>query len=101
MRGVSVPVKLIPKPLNPCDSRAIAFVCQLNGKSHTIGYVVSELIEEVHAAIDGSKILSVEFAWIGYCTDWSRSGLSFFAAIASEKNGQWSSNTVQSASTRY
>ena len=83
MSRVCVPVKLVPEPLNPHDAGAIAFVCELNGKSHTIGYVVGEVLEEVHAAIDRSKILLSEFAWISYCTDWSRSGPGFFAGIAS------------------
>ena len=46
----TVTVKLVHEPRNPCDARALAFMCELNGKFHRIGYVVRELLEEVHAA---------------------------------------------------
>ena len=60
-------------------NRALACVChKIEGERHTIGYVVSELVEEVHSAIDSGTILSVEFAWVRYITDWSRSGPGFF-----------------------
>ena len=46
----------------------------------TIGYVVSELLDEVHNVMDNGRIISVEFAWISYVTDW-RSGPAYFAGI--------------------
>ena len=99
-RGSPVSVKLVHEPQNPCDSRAIAFKCEVDGKWQTIGYVVSELLEEVHAAINAGSILSVQFAWIRYITDWSRSGPGFFAGIAIERIGEWSSTAKRAASTR-
>lgn len=62
----TVCVQLFPEPLNPRDARAIAFKCELDGKLHTIGYniIVSELLEEVHAALDSGSILCVELAWV-------------------------------------
>ena len=72
----------------------------------TIGYVVSELLEEVHDATNAGSILSVQFAWIRYIIDWSRSGPGFFAGIAGiagtaiEKTGEWSSSAKRAASTR-
>ena len=95
--GSHVPVKLVHEPRNPCDSRAIAFMCEVDRKWQTIGYVVSELLDEVHAAIDAGDILSIQFAWIRYITDWSSSGPGFFAGIAIEKKGEWS---FSAASTR-
>ena len=38
--GSHVPVKLVHEPRNPCDSRAIAFMCEVDRKWQTIGYVV-------------------------------------------------------------
>ena len=73
---------------NPRDSRELAFVCQIEGEHCTIGYVVSELVEEVHSANDSGGILSMEFAWVRYIIDWSRSGPGFFAGINIEKRGR-------------
>ncbi len=84
-----MPVSLLKEPLNPRDSKAIAFKCQLDGKWETIGYVVSELLDEVHHAMDTGRITSVEFAWISYVTDWS-SGPAYFAGVWVEKRGEWS-----------
>ena len=77
----------------------INFVCEIEGKHHTIGYVVSELVE-MHAAIDSGSILSVEFSWVHYITDWSRLGPGFFAGVNIGKRGKWSETAVQYSSTR-
>ena len=98
--GAHVPVKLVHEPLNPRDSKAIAFMSEVDGKWETIGYVVSELLDEVHGAIGAGDILSIQFAWIRYITDWSRSGPGFFAGIAIEKKGEWFSSAKRAASTR-
>jgi len=66
----NIPVRLVKEPHNPYDSRAIAFECELEGKWHVIGYVVTD---EVHDAMDQSRIVSVKFAWVNYVVDW-RSG---------------------------
>lgn len=55
--GFPVPVKLVHEPQNPCDSRAIALKCEVDEKWQTIGYVVSELLEELHASINAGSIL--------------------------------------------
>lgn len=100
VEGHRVPVQLVHEPSNPRDSRALAFVCRIEGEHHTIGYVVSELVEEVHSAIDSGSIMSVEFAWVRYITDWSRSGPGFFAGISIEKRGMWSDSAERYSSTR-
>ena len=100
LNGCNVPVQLVHEASNPRDSRAVAFKCELDGKWYTIGYVVSELLEEVHAAIDSGSIVSAEFAWVRYITGWTRSGPGFFAGVAIEKKGQWSDNARRAASTR-
>ncbi len=33
------------KPSNPRDSKALAFVCTLEDKKHTIGYIIREVLE--------------------------------------------------------
>lgn len=97
--GHVVPVSLVKEPLNPRDSRAIAFKCKLDEKWVTIGYVISELLNEVHDAIDTGKIVSVDFAWISFVTYW-RSGPGYFAGIWIAKKGEWSSLAKRKASTR-
>ena len=52
-----VPIELRPKPTNPKDSQAIAFVCLIDGKWEKIGYVVCEALSDVHAAIKKRKVL--------------------------------------------
>lgn len=98
--GCTVPVQLVPEPLNPRDSRAIAFKCKVDDKWCTVGYIVSELVEEVHAAIGSGSIFSVRFAWVRYISDWSVSGPGFFAGVTIEKKGKWSVAASNAASTR-
>ena len=98
--GLVVPVELSPEPTNPVSSRAIAFRCKINGKPVIIGYVVSEILNEVHHAIENSEIVGVRFSWIKYISDWTRSGPGFFAGVVVTKRGYWSSSVVRAASTR-
>ena len=79
--GTAVPVNLIHEPTNPRDAKALAFVCEIDGKSHRVGYVVSELLEEVHDAVQNNKITSVKISWLRYVTDWTHSGPGFYAGI--------------------
>lgn len=98
--GHHVPVKLCPEPSNPYNSKAIAFQCNVDGKFYRIGYVIDEIVSEVHNAMDQHAILSVEFSWIRYITEWSRSGPGFFAGIAVTKSGQWPACVVRASSTK-
>ncbi len=73
-----------PEPENIVDPEAISFQCLHNGVWRTIGYVVSEICEEVHTAIkQGDIIISSrvrvgkiqaleETAWL-LCLYWSHS----------------------------
>lgn len=99
-KGLTVPVKPVREPNNVRDARAIAFVCHINGKDYTIGYVINELLEEVHKAIDDETILTSDFSWVRYITDWSRSGPGFFAGIKITKKGKWSHQAVRLATTK-
>ena len=75
-------------------------MCQLDNKPYTIGYIVSELLDEMHTAIQAGKIVSVKFSWVKYITDWTRCGPKFFAGVAIERIGPWSPQAIRSASTR-
>ena len=54
---------------------------------------------EVHNVMDNGRIISVEFAWISFVTDW-RSGPAYFAGIWVEKRGEWSNLAKRKAGTR-
>lgn len=60
--GENVPVELVLEP----DNRAIAFRCFLNGRWHKFGYVVSQLLDEVHTAISMHEIINTTFKRIKY-----------------------------------
>ena len=98
--GGSVPVTIVHEKMNIHDAKALAFVCQLDNKPYTVGYVVSELLDEMHTAIEAGKIVSVKFSWVKYITDWTRCGPKFFAGIAIERIGPWSPQAIRSASTK-
>ena len=99
--GETVPVKLVHDQYNPWDSKALAFVCKIRNKDHIIGYVVSELLDEVHRAISRNEIVSTEFSWVRYITDWTKSGPGFFAGIKITKKGTWSRLAIQHSSTKW
>lgn len=98
--GIDVPVKIAPEPDNPKDSRAIAVICCVDGSWNCIGYLVREVLEVVHAAIEHNKILSVKFAWIRYIAEWTRSGPGFFAGINISKSGDWPQSVMLASSTK-
>lgn len=100
-QGEKVPVELKPEPHNPKDSKAIAFVCRLDGKPYRIGYVVREALSDVHDAIASNSIISVEFAWVKYLTTWRISGSGWFAGIKITRNGSWSNVVLRSGSTKH
>ena len=66
---------------------------------HVIPVAIHELLDEVHSAMDTSRITSMEFAWISYITDW-RSGPGYFAGVYIEKKGEWSDLAKRKASTK-
>lgn len=96
----NVRVEIKPEPHNPKDSQAIAFMCHLDGKPYRIGYVVREVLADVHDAIATNSIISVKFEWIKYITSWTVSGPGWFAGIKITRKGQWSNNVIKSASTK-
>ena len=75
------------QPDNPKDNRAIAFGCLLNDQRHTFGYVVSELLDEVHAAIVLNEIINISFKRIKYVFPWTKCDHGFYAAINTTMKG--------------
>lgn len=90
-KGYTVPVKLHPEPDNFWDPKAIAFMCNVDEKWTRIGYVVSELADEVHEAIAKNQIVSVTFAWVRFMTKWEHG---MYAGVQIRRNGQWSSKVL-------
>ena len=79
--GSDVPVRLRPEPDNPVDANTIAFECQIGSDSKHIGYVVRDILMEVHEAITKHNIISTKIAWIKYPLCWKNSGAEFYAGI--------------------
>lgn len=88
-KGWTVPVRMRPEPTNIVDSQAIVFECELDGKWKKIGYVVRDILNEVHTAMGSNLITSVQFKCIKYVTHWSQSGPGYYAGISVTKNGPW------------
>ena len=68
--GEEVHVRLTPEPTNCYDSEAIACKTSTSTDSENkwerIGYLVSEVTQDVHEAIRSNSILSVQFDWIKF-----------------------------------
>ena len=45
-----------PEPDNPSDAKATAFQCHIASVWETIGYIVREALDEVHAALEHQKV---------------------------------------------
>ena len=87
--GWTVSVRMRPEPTNIVDSQAIMFECELDSKWKKIGYVVSNILNEVHTAMGANLIISVQFKCIKYVTHWSQSSPGYYAGISVTKNGTW------------
>ena len=94
-------VKFTPEPKKKTfNSRAIAFVCLIDGHWCRISYVLNEIPEEIHQTLTTNEILSVKFSWVKYITHWSHSGPGFYAGMDVTKKGYWSSAVVRAGSTQ-
>ena len=100
-RGETVPVKLLPEPLNPVDTQAVAFLCELNGEWKQIGYVVREALNDINEVLKKQLIVDTRFNWVKYITSWKRSGPGWYAGIDITIKGQWSAAVRSSASRQY
>ena len=63
-----------------------------------IGYVVREVLDEVHDAIN-KKILNVSFDWIKYNVHFKSPG--WYAGIRIQRHGEWSLEVLCSRVTSY
>lgn len=73
-----VTVKLCPEPSNPVDSQTIAFVVCLDNKEHRIGYVVQEVLDDLHEEISSGDVVSVQFKWVKYRLNWYYTGPGYY-----------------------
>ena len=103
--GEEVHVRLTPEPTNCYDSEAIAFECKTStstdseNKWERIGYLVSEVTQDVHEAIRSNSILSVQFDWIRFITHWSRSKPGWYCGIRISRVGPWSKTCLKHRSS--
>lgn len=70
------------------DVGEVAFRCLKNGQFHRIGYVVSEIVDHVHASFQSDLVTDV----LSGSSGWSR-------IFCSDKLGRWPIVVVRAAST--
>ena len=97
--GQSISVRLTHELNNPFDTKAIAFMCFIDDWQR-IGYIVHEILDEVHAALQNNLIVRVEFSWIKFITDWMLSSPGFFAGVSVTKYGRWSQSLIRASTSR-
>ena len=98
-RGDYVAVRITPEPDNIFDSRAISFQASIDGEWKRIGYIVKEIVEEVHSAFDSNSIICTEFAWVRYKL-WKKAP-GYYAAVNITCSGQWPLAVHRARSTFY
>ena len=84
---------------DPVDKNAIAFKCFLGNKWHKFGYATTEVLDELHHAIQSKSISNVTLKDIRFVCIWSRSAPGFYAAVNITKIGLWSNVVTRHAST--
>ena len=98
--GNEPPVRLRPEPENSFDANAIAFDCLIDNDWRRIGYVVQDVLLDVHDALSKKEIISIKLAWVKFLLCWRRSGPGYYAGINISKQGSWSLTCKHFASTR-
>ena len=98
--GKNVPVKLVPEPTNPYDSHAISIQCEVGGNWKIVGYLVKEICDSIHEALDSNSVTSVKFAWIRYKIV-RKTGPGYYAGVEVTRKGEWSPAVMRSASTMF
>jgi len=98
---LKVQVKLQPEPDNRYDSKAIAFLCKIDDSGWVrIGYVVQEVLDEVHEAINKKKYST--YLLIGSNTLYiSSKSPGWYAGIRIQRHGEWSLGVLRSCATSY
>ena len=65
MLGNEVKVDMFAEPINPVDTKAIAFKFLLDDcQWHRFGYVVKEALDDVHSALASGQITDICFGWV-------------------------------------
>lgn len=98
-QGTKVQVKLQKEPDNPYDSRAIAFICNINSQWVRIGYIVKEALDAVHSALDSAEIIDIEFDWVKYVVHFKDPG--WYAGISITKRGNWPIHVLRCHASRF
>ena len=98
-RGEVADVRIHPEPFNQYDSSAIAIEGFVNHSWERVGYLVREVLENVHTAQQDNKIVSVELQWVKFITHWTRSQPGWYCGIKITRNGSWDKIVMQCAST--
>lgn len=88
--GHVVSVKLEAEPDNIKGANAIVFLCLSYDSYVRIGYVVSELRDEVQEAMSNNTVLDVKLSWVKYLTNLTFTETGYFAGINITKKGTWS-----------
>lgn len=86
-KGETVEVKIESEPINPYDSKAKRHG---GGLQCRIGYVVWEVLDKVHEAIQAKQIVWTRFVWVKFYLHWTRPGPGFYAGISIVRKGEWS-----------
>ena len=97
--GETVLVTVEEEPDNSFDSRAIAFMCNLDDKWERIGYIVREAVEAVHDAIRHKQILEVSFEWVKYIAFFRDCG--WYAGIIISKKCEWPQCVLRSCAKTF
>ena len=99
-KGKIVPCTIEPEPHNPVDSEAIAIKCKVSdgGEWKTVGYIVREALQEVHAALKNNKVQSVSFDWVKFVIYWKVPG--WYAGVRIKRTGEWSQKVVSAQSAK-
>ena len=83
-----------PEPNNPYDSKLVLFECELE---HEWRAVVRDAA--VHDALNKKQITEVQFDWVKYIVHFKRSRPGWYAGIKIIKQGKWSKEVIQCATT--
>lgn len=94
---IFIPVKLEKEPHNPVDAKVIAFLINVDSTWRRISYVINELLEEVHKAMDDGLIMNIQVDCIKYIPYFKYPG--WYAGIKFTKNGDWSEIVIRKCST--
>ena len=77
--------------------RSLALSTEAKGQWHTFGYVVTELLEEVHGAIVQHEVIKTTFKTIKCMFTCTRCDHGFYAAVNITRKGLWSSQVIKHA----